>query len=86
MPSGRVYNLDFNPPKVPLTDDLTGDALVRRPDDDPDTVRKRLTVYDDHTKPVIEFYKSKGLLTEFNGNTSKEIWTKLMPVLDKKFK
>jgi len=82
MPSGRVYNLDFNPPKVPMTDDVTGEPLSKRPDDNPETLMKRLSVYDNQTKPVLDFYKSKGILVEFMGNTSKEIWENLKPYLD----
>lgn len=81
MPSGRVYNLDFNPPKVPMKDDVTGEPLSKRPDDDPEILLKRLSVYDNETKPVLDFYKSKGILTEFRGNTSNEIWEKLKPFL-----
>lgn len=77
MPSGRVYNTDFNPPKVPMKDDVTGEPLSKRPDDDPEILLKRLQVYDNETKPVLDFYKAKGILFEFKGNTSKEIWEKL---------
>ncbi|KAG5684808.1 hypothetical protein PVAND_014021 [Polypedilum vanderplanki] len=82
MPSGRVYNLDYNPPKEPMKDDVTGEPLTKREDDDPDILLKRLKVYDDQTIPVLEFYKSKGILNEFKGNTSDEIWAKLQPFLN----
>jgi adenylate kinase family enzyme len=82
MPSGRVYNLDYNPPKEPMKDDVTGEPLIKRQDDDPDILMKRLQVYDNETKPVLEFYKTKGILNEFKGNTSNEIWTKLKPWLE----
>ena len=54
--SGRVYHLDFNQPKVAGKDDVTGDDLVQRPDDTEQTVLKRLRVYHEQTKPVIQFY------------------------------
>jgi adenylate kinase len=54
--SGRTYHLLFNPPKVEGKDDITGEALVQRPDDGEDTVIKRLDVYHDQTKPLVEFY------------------------------
>ncbi|MFK7975566.1 MAG: adenylate kinase [Halioglobus sp.] len=54
--SGRVYHLEYNPPKVEGLDDETGEALVQRDDDTEDTVRKRLQVYVDQTKPLISFY------------------------------
>ncbi|XP_061485285.1 GTP:AMP phosphotransferase AK3, mitochondrial isoform X2 [Rhineura floridana] len=56
--SGRVYNLEFNPPKVPGRDDITGDPLVQRDDDKPETVMKRLKSYEMETKPVLEYYRS----------------------------
>ncbi|CRK96716.1 CLUMA_CG009919, isoform A [Clunio marinus] len=84
MSSGRVYNLEFNPPKVPMKDDVTGEPLSKRPDDDPDILMKRLKVYEDETMPVLDFYKTKGILTEFKGNTSNEIWEKLKPFLAEK--
>lgn len=86
MPSGRVYNLDFNPPKKEMIDDVTGEPLIKRPDDDPKILQKRLKVYDNETIPVLDFYKSKGILNEFIGNTSNEIWEKLKPFLEKEFK
>ena len=54
--SGRVYHSVFNPPKVPFFDDETGEALVQRSDDNADTVRHRLHVYEKQTLPVIEYY------------------------------
>lgn len=84
MPSGRVYNLDFNAPKEPMKDDVTGEPLTKREDDDPEILKKRLAIYDDSTMPVLDFYKKKGILNEFKGNTSNEIWEKLKPFLEDK--
>ncbi|XP_039422761.1 GTP:AMP phosphotransferase AK3, mitochondrial isoform X5 [Corvus cornix cornix] len=55
--SGRVYNLEFSPPKVQGIDDITGEPLVQRDDDKPETVSKRLQAYDAQTKPVLEYYR-----------------------------
>lgn len=74
LQSGRVYNTDFNKPKVPFRDDLTGDPLVQRDDDQPETVRRRLQIYEELTKPLTEYYRNHGILHEFAGNTSDEIW------------
>lgn len=82
LPSGRVYNIGFNTPKVEGKDDETGEDLVQRPDDKPEAVRKRLEIYDSITRPVIEFYKKKGILNEFEGRTSDEIWPKVTKFLD----
>ena len=51
-PSGRNYHLDFNPPKTEGIDDQTGELLIQREDDKPDTVIKRLSVYHEQTKPL----------------------------------
>lgn len=58
--SGRVYHVDFNPPKVAGKDDVTGDDLVIREDDQEDTVRKRLGVYHEQTKPLVDYYQSEA--------------------------
>ncbi len=55
--SGRVYHVDYNPPKVAGKDDATGDELVQRKDDTEETVRHRLSVYHSQTEPLIEFYQ-----------------------------
>jgi adenylate kinase len=54
--SGRSYHVQFNPPRVPGTDDVTGDPLVQREDDREETVRKRLEVYRRQTRPLVEYY------------------------------
>ncbi|XP_013414367.1 GTP:AMP phosphotransferase AK3, mitochondrial-like [Lingula anatina] len=74
LPSGRIYNTEFSPPKVPGKDDVTGEDLVQRDDDKPETVRARLESYEKITRPVLEFYKKKGILMEFTGKYSNEIW------------
>ncbi|KAA0873834.1 adenylate kinase [Nitrincola tapanii] len=55
--SGRTYHVVFNPPKVEGQDDVTGEELVQRADDQEDTVRQRLNVYHDQTKPLISYYR-----------------------------
>lgn len=54
--SGRSYHVTFNPPKVAGQDDLTGEALIQRDDDKEETVRKRLQVYQNQTRPLVEYY------------------------------
>jgi adenylate kinase len=54
--SGRTYHVRFNPPKVEGKDDQTGEDLIQRADDQEDTVRKRLQVYHDQTKPLVGYY------------------------------
>ncbi|MBA1203752.1 adenylate kinase [Pseudomonas capeferrum] len=55
--SGRVYHVVYNPPKVEGKDDVTGDELVQRKDDTEETVRHRLSVYHEQTKPLVAFYE-----------------------------
>jgi adenylate kinase len=58
LASGRTYHVVFNPPKIEGKDDITGEELVQRPDDVEDTVVKRLNVYHDQTKPLVEYYSA----------------------------
>ena len=56
--SGRTYHVTFNPPKVEGKDDVTGEPLVQRADDQEDTVRKRLDIYSQQTRPLVEYYSA----------------------------
>ena len=58
LASGRTYHVVFNPPKVPGKDDITGEDLIQREDDQEETVRKRLTVYHEQTKPLVDYYSA----------------------------
>ena len=58
--SGRTYHVRFNPPAVEGIDDVTGEPLVLRDDDREDTVRHRLEVYHEQTKPIIDYYRKWG--------------------------
>jgi len=59
-PSGKVYNVFFNPPAKEGVCDESGEALVHRPDDQADTVLHRLEVYRQQTEPLIEYYEGHG--------------------------
>ncbi|XP_014609014.1 PREDICTED: GTP:AMP phosphotransferase AK3, mitochondrial isoform X1 [Polistes canadensis] len=74
LPSGRVYNLGFNDPKVPGKDDVTGEQLIQRQDDKLEVVHKRLEDYSMKTEPVINFYRKLGILKDFRGKTTNEMW------------
>ena len=56
--SGRTYHVKFNPPKVANVDDVTGEPLVQRADDQEDTVKNRLNVYSAQTRPLVEYYSN----------------------------
>ncbi|XP_027454961.1 GTP:AMP phosphotransferase AK3, mitochondrial-like [Zalophus californianus] len=72
--SGRVYNIEFNPPKAVGIDDLAGEPLIQRDDDKPETVVKRLKAYEVQTQPVLEYYQKKGVLETFSGTETDKIW------------
>ncbi len=56
--SGRTYHVKFNPPKVDGLDDVTGEPLVQREDDKEETVKKRLQVYSEQTRPLVDYYSN----------------------------
>ncbi|CBW74048.1 Adenylate kinase (EC 2.7.4.3) / Nucleoside-diphosphate kinase (EC 2.7.4.6) [Mycetohabitans rhizoxinica HKI 454] len=65
--SGRTYHIKFNPPKVDMVDDVTGEPLVQRDDDKEETVRKRLDVYVAQTCPLIDYYMQWAQRGDENG-------------------
>lgn len=67
LSSGRVYAYDYNPPKVEGKDDETGEPLVQRDDDKPETVLQRLKEYVDKTLPLSELLETKGVYKDFDG-------------------
>ena len=56
--SGRTYHVKFNPPKEEGKDDVTGEPLVQRDDDKEETVKKRLEVYSQQTRPLVDYYSN----------------------------
>ena len=72
--SGRIYNTLFSPPKVEGKDDVTGEDLIQRDDDKPESVLNRLEIFSAQTKPVLEFYRKMGICQDFQGTESKKIW------------
>lgn len=74
--SGRNYHVDFNPPEKKGFDNETGEPLIQREDDKPQTVLKRLNVYHELTKPLTDFYtilSEKGVLKFFKVNGSNSV-------------
>jgi adenylate kinase len=83
--SGRSYHVQFNPPKVEGVDDVTGEALIQRDDDKEETVRKRLAVYHEQTKPLVDYYAAPEQNVKFSsikgiGNVE-EISAKIFAIL-----
>jgi len=65
--TGRIYHVEFDPPKNPGFCDVDGTKLVQREDDRPETVEHRLEVFHEQTSPLSEYYDSRGLLRRFDG-------------------
>lgn len=72
--SGRIYSYSYKPPKVAGLDDVTGEPLVQRPDDEPAKVRARLEQYDQVTAPLVGYYAENGVLETFHGTMSDVIY------------
>lgn len=70
--SGRSYHEEFHPPKKPMTDDVTGEPLVKRSDDNVDALKKRLNTYHTQTVPLIDYYMRKGLHWRVDASKSAE--------------
>ncbi|KXN66829.1 adenylate kinase [Conidiobolus coronatus NRRL 28638] len=81
IPSGRVYNLSYNPPKVPGKDDITGEPLSKRDDDKPEVFKTRLDHHHRLTEPLLEFYDKQGVLMNVKGETSDIIYPQIQKIL-----
>ncbi|KAF6001572.1 adenylate kinase [Cyanidiococcus yangmingshanensis] len=68
--SGRTYHEEFHPPKVPMRDDVTGEPLVQRSDDNLATLTKRLAAFHASTKPVLDYYEQRGILHRIDASKS----------------
>jgi len=66
--SGRSYHEKFAPPKVPMKDDLTGEPLTKRADDNETALKKRLGQFHAQTKPVVDYYSKLGLYSPIDAN------------------
>ncbi len=66
--SGRIYHVQYDPPKIENVDDITGEQLIIREDDKENTVRKRLQIYHEITSPLIKYYSKRGIVKSIDGN------------------
>ncbi len=84
-PSGRTYHVEYHPPQVEGVDDVTREALIQRDDDKEETVRKRLCVYHEQTKPLVGYYSAAEQPAKFNSmsgvGTVEEITSKVFAIL-----
>lgn len=73
--SGRTYNVKTNPPKVPMKDDITGEPLIQRSDDNVEALRLRIVNYNASTKPLVDFYDKIGILKTIDAaRPQKSVW------------
>jgi len=70
--SRRVYHIVNRPPKQEGICDISGEKLLQRPDDNEETVRKRMEVYLKNTLPIVEYYEVRGILKKVNGDKDSE--------------
>ena len=68
--NGHTYHVDFDPPKNDGFCDQDGSKLIQRDDDKPETVKRRLEVFHEQTKPLVERYEDEGILRRFDGTRS----------------
>ncbi|KAH7648169.1 type 2 adenylate kinase [Cryptosporidium bovis] len=81
--SGRTYHIKFNPPKKDGFDDVTGEPLIQREDDNPESVKVRLDIFHKQTSPLVEYYEKMGILKRVDANLSpKEVTEEIKRILD----
>ncbi|KAL8278020.1 hypothetical protein RQP46_009652 [Phenoliferia psychrophenolica] len=79
--SGRSYHKEFAPPKKDMVDDITGEPLIQRSDDNANTLIKRLVTYHEQTDPVAEYYKKQGIWKGVDAAQSpKTVWVSLQQI------
>ncbi|EZF75802.1 adenylate kinase 1 [Trichophyton soudanense CBS 452.61] len=83
--SGRSYHKIFNPPKKEMTDDITGEPLVQRSDDNAEALKKRLATYHAQTAPVVGYYKKTGIWSGIDASQEPgQVWKSILGVFEQK--
>lgn len=72
-PSGRSYHTEFNPPKKLMSDDVTGEPLIKRSDDNETALKTRLKAYHEMTTPLVDYYSKKGLHSVIDASQSPDV-------------
>jgi adenylate kinase len=81
--SGRSYHATFNPPKKPMTDDITGEPLIQRSDDNAEALKKRLATYHKQTTPVVTYYQKTGIWKPIDASQEPgQVWNSLLAIFD----
>eukprot|EP00826_Nyctotherus_ovalis_P046335 TRINITY_DN5221_c0_g1_i1.p1 TRINITY_DN5221_c0_g1~~TRINITY_DN5221_c0_g1_i1.p1 ORF type:complete len:232 (-),score=48.65 TRINITY_DN5221_c0_g1_i1:159-854(-) len=82
-PSGRVYHVKFKPPVTEGKDDLTGEPLMQREDDKEETVKRRIKIFHENAKPILDYYRKENVLYTINSDqTVDTVWKDIVTVLD----
>jgi adenylate kinase len=82
--SGRSYHTTFNPPKEKMKDDITGEPLVQRSDDNAEALKKRLVTYHKQTSPVVDYYKQTGIWKGVDASQEPgQVWKSVLAILNK---
>ncbi|EWG52768.1 adenylate kinase 1 [Fusarium verticillioides 7600] len=83
--SGRSYHTTFNPPKEYMKDDITGEPLIQRSDDNAEALKKRLVTYHKQTAPVVGYYKKTGIWSGLDASQEPgQVWKNMLKVLNEK--
>ncbi|KAI9849407.1 MAG: adenylate kinase [Thelocarpon superellum] len=83
--SGRSYHKVFNPPKEAMKDDVTGEPLIQRSDDNADTLKKRLATYHAQTAPVVGYYQKTGIWKAIDASQEPgQVWKSLLGIFGEK--
>jgi adenylate kinase len=81
--SGRSYHRIFNPPKVEMRDDVTGEPLIQRSDDNAETLKKRLGTYHAQTSPVVDYYKKTNIWKSVDASQEPgQVWKSLLDIFE----
>ncbi|TGZ77723.1 adenylate kinase [Ascodesmis nigricans] len=81
--SGRSYHRIFNPPKEEMKDDVTGEPLIQRSDDNAEALKKRLVTFHQQTAPVVDYYRKKGIWAGIDASQEPgAVWRDLLKVFE----
>ena len=85
--SGRTYHKIFNPPKENMKDDVTGEPLIQRSDDNEEALKKRLATYHKQTYPIVDYYRKTGIWQGIDASQKPgQVWNDILKAFDKEKK
>ena len=82
--SGRTYHKIFNPPKESMKDDVTGEPLIQRTDDNEEALKKRLVTYHKQTYPIVDYYRKTGIWQGIDASQQPgQVWNDILKAFDR---